>query len=58
MRNRLFTAPSTFDNSSVEQFKGRYEEVYSRWFGRDGALFYPLDRATRDYLADVSIWAK
>jgi polar amino acid transport system substrate-binding protein len=42
----------------VEQFKGRYEEVYNRWFGRDGALFYPLDRATRDYLADVSIWAK
>ena len=42
----------------VEQFKGRYEEVYNRWFGRDGALFYPLDRATRDYLADVSIWAR
>ena len=41
----------------VEQFQGRYEEVYNRWFGRDGALFYPLDRATRDYLADVSIWA-
>ena len=42
----------------VQQFKGRYEEVYNRWFGRDGALFYPLDRATRAYLADVSIWAK
>ena len=42
----------------VEQFKGRYEEVYNRWFGRDGVQFYPLDRATRDYLADVSIWAK
>ncbi len=42
----------------VQQFKGRYEEVYNRWFGRDGALFYPLDRASRDYLADVSIWAK
>ncbi len=42
----------------VRQFRGRYEEIYNRWFGRDGALFYPLDRATRDYLADVSIWAK
>lgn len=42
----------------VQQFKGRYEQVYNRWFGREGALFYPLDRATRDYLADVSIWAQ
>ena len=42
----------------IEQFKGRYEEVYSRWFGRNGALFYPLDRTTRGYLAGVSIWAR
>ncbi len=42
----------------VEDFGGRYEALYDRWFGRDGALFYPLDRATRAYLADISIWAK
>ncbi len=42
----------------VRESKGRYEEVYSRWFGRNGALFYPLDRTTRDYLAGVSIWAR
>lgn len=44
--------------ADVRDFSGRYEEVYNRWFGRDGALYYPLDRATRDYLGDVSIWAK
>lgn len=44
--------------ADVQDFRGRYEEIYDRWFGRNGALFYPLDRATRDYLHDVSIWAK
>ena len=44
--------------ADVRDFKGRYQEIYDRWFGRDGVLFYPLDRATRDYLHNVSIWAK
>ena len=44
--------------AEVREFNGRYEQVYTRWFGRDGALFYPLDRSTRDYLADISIWAR
>ena len=44
--------------AEVREFNGRYEQVYARWFGRDGALFYPLDRSTRDYLADISIWAR
>lgn len=44
--------------AEVREFNGRYEEIYSRWFGRNGALFYPLDRSTRDYLADISIWAR
>ena len=42
----------------VEDFGGRYEALYNRWFGRDGALFYPLDRETRAYLGNVSIWVK
>ena len=37
---------------------GRYEALYDRWFGRSGKLFYPLDRDTRKYLSDVSIWAR
>ncbi len=44
--------------ADVREFTGRYEQVYSRWFGRNGVLFYPLDRSTRDYLADISIWAR
>ena len=44
--------------ADVRDFMGRYQEIYDRWFGRDGVLFYPLDRATREYLHNVSIWAK
>lgn len=44
--------------TEIREFKGRYEQIYSRWFGREGALFYPLGRSTRDYLADISIWAQ
>ena len=36
---------------------GRYLEIYDRWFGRDSAVFYPLDRSSRNYLRDVSIWS-
>ena len=36
---------------------GRYLEIYDRWFGRDSAVFYPLDLTTRDYLRNVSIWS-
>ena len=44
--------------ADLGEFGGRYEEIYDRWFGRDGALFYPLDRSTRDYLGGISIWAR
>ncbi|MDE2893769.1 MAG: hypothetical protein OXN87_00015 [Chloroflexota bacterium] len=37
-------------------FESRCEEIYDRWFGRDGALYYPLDQSTRDYLSNLSIW--
>ena len=36
---------------------GRYLEIYDRWFGRDSAVFYPLDLSTRDYLRNASIWS-
>ncbi len=44
--------------AEVDAFNGRYEEIYDRWFGRSGPLFYPLDRGTRDYLNNVSIWVR
>ena len=37
-------------------FESRYEEIYDRWFGRNGTLYYPLDQSTRDYLSNLSIW--
>lgn len=36
---------------------GRYQEIYDRWFGRDSAVFYPLDPTSRDYLRKASIWS-
>ena len=36
---------------------GRYQEIYDRWFGRDSEVFYPLDRSSRDYLRNASIWS-
>jgi len=42
----------------IEGHNSRYEELYDRWFGHEGMFFYPLDRKTRDYLANVSIWVQ
>jgi len=39
-------------------YRGRYVEIYDKWFGRDGVLVYPLDRSTRDYLLQADIWAR
>ncbi len=36
----------------------RYEDIHDRWFGRAGLLHLPLDRETRHYLANVSIWVR
>lgn len=39
-------------------YRGRYMEIYEKWFGRDGVLTYPIDRSTRDYLLGGDIWAQ
>ena len=44
--------------AGVAEANSRYDELYERWFGRDSAIFYPLDRANRAYLSAVSIWAR
>jgi len=44
--------------SGVKDSNSRYDEIYERWFGRDSEIFYPLDRANRNYLSTVSIWAR
>jgi polar amino acid transport system substrate-binding protein len=40
----------------LADYRGRYMELYDKWFGRDGVLTYPLDRSTRDYLLHGDIW--
>lgn len=42
----------------IDSFRGPYVEIYDRWFGRESAMVYPLDRATRDYLHQLNIWAR
>lgn len=42
----------------IDSHTSRYEEIHDRWFGREGLLYFPLDRDTRDYLANVSIWVR
>ena len=44
--------------SGVKDSNSRYDALYERWFGRHSEIFYPLDRANRDYLSTVSIWAR
>lgn len=42
----------------IDSFRGPYVKIYDRWFGRDSNMVYPLDRATRDYLHQLDIWAR
>ena len=44
--------------SGVKDSNSRYDALYERWFGRHSEIFYPLDRANRNYLSTVSIWAR
>ena len=44
--------------AGIESHASRYEEIHDRWFGRDGLLHFPIDRETRNYLANVSIWVQ
>lgn len=42
----------------LSDYRGRYMEIYEKWFGRDGVLTYPIDRTTRDYILRGDIWAQ
>ncbi len=44
--------------AGIESHASRYEKIHDRWFGRDGLLHFPIDRETRNYLANVSIWVQ
>jgi len=42
----------------VDEFSGKYVKIYSRWFGIDGMLNYPLDKIRQTKLSSSNIWLK
>ena len=40
----------------VDQYRGGYYEIYERWFGASGYLFYPLERDVARRLAGSRMW--
>ncbi|MDG4596829.1 MAG: amino acid ABC transporter substrate-binding protein [Candidatus Contendobacter sp.] len=42
----------------VDQYRGSYIEIYDRWFGPRGAIYFPLDYRVAQRLAASVIWLK
>ncbi|MGD9509500.1 MAG: amino acid ABC transporter substrate-binding protein [Geminicoccaceae bacterium] len=40
----------------IDQYRGGYYDIYERWFGASGYLFYPLDREVAKRLAGSRVW--
>jgi polar amino acid transport system substrate-binding protein len=40
----------------VIEYRGRYVDIYERWFGPDGRIYFPLDREIARRLANNLIW--
>ncbi len=40
----------------VESYSGGWVDLYERWFGVQGEVFYPLDESTAQRLAALRIW--
>lgn len=40
----------------VDEYRGSYMEIYERWFGPRGVVYFPLDYATAQRLAASIIW--
>jgi len=54
---RDFVNRTLFDLlEGVDQYRGGYYEIYERWFGASGYLFYPLDREVAKRLAGARMW--
>ena len=41
----------------LRDFSGTYADIYFRWFGVDGDVYYPLTNARRDALLAARMWA-
>ena len=44
--------------SGVDQYQGSYIEIYERWFGPRGVIYFPLDYTVAQRLAASVIWLK
>jgi polar amino acid transport system substrate-binding protein len=42
----------------VTDYRGRWVDIYNRWFGPQGELYYPLDREVAQRLASGSFWLR
>ena len=42
----------------VDEYRGAYMEIYERWFGPRGVVYFPLDYATAQRLAASLIWLR
>ncbi len=42
----------------VDEYRGAYMEIYERWFGPRGVVYFPLDYATAQRLAASVIWLR
>jgi polar amino acid transport system substrate-binding protein len=40
----------------VTEYRGRYVDLYERWFGPDGRIYFPLDREIARRLANNLTW--
>jgi polar amino acid transport system substrate-binding protein len=40
----------------ITDYNGRWVDLYDRWFGPRGNLYYPLDRETAQRLASSAFW--
>lgn len=44
--------------AGVDEYRGDYMEIYERWFGPRGAIYFPLDSAAAHRLAASLIWVR
>lgn len=44
--------------NGVDEYRGVYMEIYERWFGPRGVVYFPLDYATAQRLAASVIWLR
>jgi len=40
----------------IDEYRGRYVEIYNRWFGRDADITYPLDDRTVQFFLATLVW--